>query len=229
MTRQSLSPRSSLRKSIRDISRSRGHRNNNLWQDYSVKTDRDWVFPSDRQFIHWLYYLEGNPDVVTFDLAPGVVISSDDKEQRGTELDAIAIFRDGHKEWHEVKAGNELLESDSSQFTAQRKAASEENATYLIFNDRQLIPVAISAMRWLKALSFAKEIRDEAHTDCRIAVVQYAMHSQAGSIGSLLNAVGNHDESVVLGVLVRLAVEGVVALRLDEMSFGYRTRWFYGS
>lgn len=150
MAGKALSPNSSLRKSIRELTRSRGHSNNNLWQDYSVKADRDWTFPSDRQYIHWLYFLEANPAVVSFDLAPGVIVSSDDEETRGTELDAIAVYGDGHVEWHEVKAGEELLESDNSQFTSQRKAAALAGARYVIFNDRQLAPVSKVALRWLE-------------------------------------------------------------------------------
>lgn len=228
MLEKKLSPKSSLRKSIRDINRSRGHSNNNLWEDYSVKTERDWVFPSDRQFIHWLYFLESNPEVVNFDLAPGVVISSDDNEVRGTELDAIAVFRDGHIEWHEVKAGTELLESDNSQFIAQRKAASAANARYVIFNDSQLRPASKVAMRWLNALGYAKAIRGETHTPCQTAIIEYALGTKAGTVGALVKALAEHDPAVLLGVFVRMAIRGVIDLRLDEMTFGYRTRWFYG-
>lgn len=121
MSGKALSPKSSLRKSIRDINRSRGHGNNNLWYFYSPKTDKDWVLPSDVQFVHWLYFLEANPAVMNFDLAPGVTVSSDDEEPRGTELDAIVVFRDGHIEWHEVKAGEVLLDSDSSTMQVEDK------------------------------------------------------------------------------------------------------------
>jgi hypothetical protein len=223
-----LSPKSSLRKSIRDINRSRGHGNHNLWYFYSPKTDKDWVFPSDRQFVHWLYFLEANPEVVSFDLAPGVVISSDHKETRGTELDAIVVFQDGHIEWHEVKAGSELLDSDSSQFAAQRKAATEASARYVIFNDKQLIPISNVAIRWIDALAYANAIRGESHTACQNAIVTYAHYRKAGSLGGVLNDLSAFDPPVVIGLLVRMATKGIFKLDLEEASFGYRTRWSYG-
>lgn len=228
MGSKALSPKSSLRKSIRDINRSRGHGNHNLWYFYSPKTDKDWVFPSDRQFIHWLYFLEANPDVVSFDLAPGVTISSDENEPRGTEFDAIVVFRDGHIEWHEVKAGEELLESDGSQFTAQRKAAADANARYLIFNDKQLRPISHVAVRWIDALAYAGAIRGEAHAPCQNAIVMYAHDRKGGSLGVLLNDLSAFDPPVVVGLLVRMATQGIFRLDLEELSLGYRTRWFYG-
>lgn len=223
-----LSPKSSLRKSIRDINRSRGHGNHNLWQGYSVKANRDWVFPSDRQFIHWLYFLEADPNVVSFDAAPPVVISSDAVESRGTELDAIAVYRDGHIEWHEVKSGNHFLDSDSSQFTAQRKAALDANAQYRLFNDHDLKPISAVAMRWHYALSFAASIREQAEVACHNAIVLHGKDHRQGTVKSLIEALSSFDPMVVIGLLVRLSVHGHFKLVMDERSFGYRSRWTYG-
>lgn len=67
------------------------------------------ILPSDRQLIHWLYYLETNHEVTSFDLAPEPILSKDDNETRATELDAIVTKRDGTIEWHEVKAGKKQM------------------------------------------------------------------------------------------------------------------------
>lgn len=222
-----LSLKSSLRKSIRDLTRARGHRNNNLWQDYSIKTDRDWVLPSDQQFIHWLYFLEANPEVVSFDLAPGVIISHDDDEQRGTELDAIATFRDGHVEWHEVKAGDLHLDIHQSQFKAQMNAAYEAGARYRIFNDVQLRPVSKVAMRWLHAFAYGKVLRSEEHTTVRSSLALYGRTHKVGTLAILLRDLNTIDPDVLLGMLVRMTVQGTFRLDLEEMPFGYKTRWFY--
>lgn len=227
MSGKALSPKSSLRKSIRDINRSRGHGNNNLWYFYSPKTDKDWVLPSDVQFVHWLYFLEANPAVMNFDLAPGVTVSSDDEEPRGTELDAIVVFRDGHIEWHEVKAGEVLLDSDSSQFTAQRKAAALANAQYRIFNEKQLRPIAHIAIRWMEALTYAGAIRGETHSACQNALASHVRACKSGSLSSVLNSLIGFDPEVIKGLLIRMASKGIVRLDLNEMAFGYRTRWFY--
>ena len=149
------SPRSTLRRSIPDAYRARGHRVNNLWLVYSPKTDRDWLLTTDRQLVHWLVFLESNREVLSFDLAPEPVMSHDAKEPRATELDAIAIFRDRHLEWHEVIAGTTLRETDPPQFQAQVTAARNAGASYRIFNDEDLSPNARLAIRWLKAIGFA--------------------------------------------------------------------------
>ena len=161
MAKAGRSPRATLRRSIPDAYRTRGHRVNNLWLVYSVKTDRDWLLPSDRQFVHWLTFLETNPEVVTFDLAPEPVLSHDDKECRATELDAIAVFRDQHVEWHEVKAGTVRQDADRSQFLAQEAAAHDAGAIYRIFNDQDLRPNSKLAVRWLKAIGYAAAMDQE--------------------------------------------------------------------
>src|SRR5690606_23397495 len=46
--------------------RGRGHRNSNLWLVYSVKQDQDLLLHSDRSMVHWLTFLESDPDVTGF-------------------------------------------------------------------------------------------------------------------------------------------------------------------
>jgi len=225
MAKAGRSPRSTLRRSIPDAYRARGHRINNLWLVYSAKTDRDWLLPSDRQLVHWLAFLEGNPQVLTFDLAPEPVLSHDDSEQRATELDAIAVYRDRHVEWHEVKAGTIRQERDRSQFLAQAAAASEARATYRIFNDEDLRPKALLAIRWLKAIGFAAAIRGQEYGPCRSALAAYVHDRKGGHVRSILSDLKNHDPAVVLGMLVRLSVSGTIHLDLEERSFGLGTRW----
>jgi hypothetical protein len=58
--------------------RGRGHRNSNLWLVYSVKQDQDLLLHSDRSLVHWLTFLEGDPDVTGFAPIP-------DQNQLGAE------------------------------------------------------------------------------------------------------------------------------------------------
>jgi len=223
------SPRSTLRRSIPDAYRARGHRLNNLWLVYSPKTDRDWLLPSDRQLVHWLVFLESNREVLSFDLAPEPVMSHDAKELRATELDAIAIYRDRHLEWHEVKAGTTLQETDCSQFQAQVTAAREAGATYRIINDEDLGPNARLAMRWLKAVGFAAAIRGQEHSLCRSALVAYLNNKKSGYVRLIVSELQAFDSAVVLGMLVRLSLSGIVYLNLEDRSFGLGTNWrLYG-
>lgn len=223
------SPRSTLRRSIPDVYRARGHRVNNLWLVYSPKMDRDWILPSDRQLVHWLVFLESDRDVLSYDLAPEPIMSHDGVEQRETELDAIVIYRDRHVEWHEVKAGTTHSESDRSQFQAQAAAANNAGAIYKIINDVDLAPKARLAIRWLKAIGFAAAIRGQEHGPCRSALVIYLNNKKSGHVSSILTELQAFDSAVVLGMLVRLSVSGIVNLNLEDRSFGLGTIWrLYG-
>lgn len=225
MAKGGRSPRSSLRRSIPEAYRARGHRVNNLWLVYSVKTDRDWILPSDRQLVHWVAILETDPDIVTFDLAPELVVSRDDRETRATELDATAVFRDHHVEWHEVKAGTERQAADRSQFIAQETAAHEAGAQYRIFNDVELGPKAREAVRWLKAIGFASAIRGQEHNACRIALATCLDTFKSGHIRTIIGHLNGFDPPIVYGMLVRFAITGIIRLDLSERSFGLATRW----
>lgn len=229
MVRVGKSPRSTLWQSIPDAYRARGRRVNNLWLVYSPKTDRDWLLPSDRQLVHWLVFLESNRDVLSFDLAPEPVMSHDTKELRATELDAIAICRDRHLEWHEIKAGTTLQETDRSQFQAQAAAARKAGATYRIFNDEDLGTNARLAIRWLKAIGFAAAIRGQEHGPCRSALVAYLNNKKSGYVRSIVSELQAFDSAVVLGMLVRLSLSGIVYLNIEDRSFGLGTNWrLYG-
>lgn len=219
------SPRSTLRRSIRETYRARHHGNSNLWLVYSVKTDRDWLLPSDRQLIHWLYFLESNPEVTTFDLAPEPIISADDKETKASEFDAIVVYNDGHIECHEVKAGDKLNCDDRSQLLAQANAASQNNLKYSIFNDQDLRPVARIAMRWIKPLGFAEVLRGQEHGPCRSALSAYFRQHQIGTVHTLLTQHSQFDPSIAIGIMIRLAVSGIVRFDLTRRSFGLQTSW----
>lgn len=229
MTKPKQSLKSTLRKSVMDIYRSRGHSRSNLWLVYSVKTDRDWMLPSDRQLIHWLYFLETNPKVASFNLAPEPIISHDDIETRATELDAKVLNRDGTEEWHEVKSGKVINPTDESQMQAQTSAASLARVPYIRFNDKDFKPIVKVALRWLKALSFASAIRNQDHNPCRTVLALLLKDRNSGDVGSLLKSMSEFDDQVVLGMIVRLAIEGTIDLNLKTRSFGLTTPWKYNA
>lgn len=220
--------KSSLRKTVMEAYRARGRNQSNLWLVYSVKTNSDWILPSDRQLIHWLSFLETAPDVLSFDLAPDPILSEDKNETRATELDAIVTLKGGLIEWHEVKAGEDRNDPDhESQKIAQQNAASQVHAVYKRFNDIDLKPKVRVALRWLKAIGYAEAIRDEECVQCRTSLVMMMKKNGQGNIQNILNELNCYDPSVVQGVLVRLAISGVVRLNLEKATFGLLTSWEY--
>lgn len=228
MAKTGVTLKSSLRKTVLKAYRARGKSRNNLFLVYSAKTDSDWILPSDRQLVHWLSVLESDPNVHDFDLAPEPVLSEDKTELRATELDAVVTLQDGEIEWHEVKAGEDKNDpAHASQKAAQQNAASEAHALYRRFDDTDLKPKVRVAMRWLKAIGFAAAIRGEDHTQSRSALVMAMRECKRGNVQALLTRLEDHDQAVLLGLLVRLAISGVVTLDLKKSTFGLRTTWEY--
>jgi len=95
-------PANRTRQSLFKAFRARRRRLSNLWLSYSTKINRDVVLSSDREFIHWLVYLECNPDVVVFDVSDEV-LSSDEAPEGAV---AAVNYKDGSFRWH-VSAINE--------------------------------------------------------------------------------------------------------------------------
>lgn len=220
--------KSQLRQTVIDAYRARGHGPSNLWLVTSVKTNQDWLLPSDRQLIHWIACLEINSDVIDFDLAPEVILSQDSNEQKATQLDAIVTYKDHRIAWHEVKAGrNKQDPNNRSQFLAQAAAASKEHVQYRIFNDRDLKPLTKMALRWIKPLAFANALCGQEHSHCRALLVTYFKQHESGNIGQIMHALSEHDQAIVLGMVSRLAFQGVITLDLSKYSFGLLSPWSY--
>ena len=226
MSTAGVSPKAALRMSLRSVYRARGHRVANLWAVYSVKTDRDWLLPSDRQLIHWLYYLETNPEVYSFDLAPDPVVSHDENEARATELDASVVFRDGRIEWHEVKASTSPQENERSQHQAQSFATEREGVGYRRFSDTDFagLPAMVS-LRWLKPIAYAEVIRGQECGPYRTALAAYCSDQRSGTLVDLVRALENFDTPTLLGVLTRFAIGNIISLDLRQAPFGPYTRW----
>lgn len=221
-----------LKSSVRNTTlakyRARGKSVSNLWLVYSPKTDSDWILPSDRQLVHWLYYLEANPEVQSFNLHPESILSQDDDEVRATELDAIVYYSNGLQEWHEVKAGTNRDEpSHHSQKIAQTIAASKARVSYRRFNDLDLKPVMRTAMRWFRAIGFAAAIRGEQHARCNNELVMLLKELKSGNVSNILNKMDEHDPAIVLGLVIRIAVKGLIRLDLSKITFGLLTAWEY--
>jgi hypothetical protein len=228
MTKPKASLKSSLRKSVIGAYRSRGKGKNNLWLVSSIKTKQDWILPSDRQLVHWIYYLETNQKVTDFNLAPEPILSYDDNEVRATELDAIVTLNNKHQEWHEVKAGKgKSDDSNKSQFLAQAAAASKNQVSYHRFDDNELKSKVKVAMRWLKPISYANVVKDEGNNHCRTELVLNLKNLKAGNVKQVLDLMAMHDSALVIGFIAKLAIEGIIALDLNVRTFGLLTPWKY--
>lgn len=221
-----VSLKSSARKTVLQHYRSRGHSNNNIWLIYSVKTDSDWILNSDRLYIYWLYFLEFNPEVVSFDLSPDFIKSDKSLENDFKNINSTVSLKDGSIEWHEIRSGDQEPDSIYFDKTSLKMAALiKQPFSFKFFNDLKLKPVAKIALRLAKALTYAATIRDVSYAPSRTALVMSIHELKKGVIRQLLEKLNAYDQSVILGLIVRLTIEGVMRLDLDKSTFGLSTKW----
>lgn len=230
MAKGNETPKSRSRLHVLDAYRGRGPRNNNLYLVYSVKTDRDWILTSDRQFIHWICFLEINQKVKTFDLSPELVILDKGLQTINTELDAIAELTDSTIEWHELRNRQTPLSDAPSRLLAEAAASSKIKIQYKAFTDIELKPVAQYGVRWFKALSFAATLREGSFTHEISVLSSYLKHEREGMVSKIANDLENEfdDLGILLGLLTRLAVKGFVTLDLTKFGLCMSTFWRWG-
>ena len=228
MAKKNPSPKSMLRSSILKTYKRRGRKTNNIWLVYSHKTKQDVAVTSHRELVHLVCFLETDPEVTHFDLDPDVVMSSDDYGDRGTILDAVATLRSGKKRWDEVKSGKESENlSQISQKVAQSKASSAHGADYARFYDKDLAPKALLATRWLTAMSWITTIKGMELEKQALQVLLSIRKLQRGTIASIQSDLEGFDSAILMGLILRLAIEGTISIDLSKLTFGRNTQWVY--
>lgn len=215
-----LSPRNNQRLRLFETYRARGSRNNNLFAVYSVKVDQDFVLPSDRQLIHWIYYLEIDHSVSSFDF----VEREDDKSNCQWIVDVRQL--DGQTVTHQFE--NEKDDSRNAQSKSDRMSNSDlfQNSKRII-TDNDIRSVIKISTRWIRPIGFATCLRNHEYTNLSIQLLEYVNCHKQGSIGSMLSSFEDfqYEQAVLLGLVVRLAIKGYFYLDLTERGFGYDTPW----
>jgi hypothetical protein len=221
MTNKQKGPRAIQRDNILHAYRSRGHRNNNLWLIYSYKTNRDWVLPSDRHLVHWLQFLETDKNVKSFELVPEYNVAS----RSGLSDDCTALIQllDGSTLRHKLVGASPAAEKLDPLVSIQNERDTEPAC--LEFSDGDLRPHAKTAVRWLKALAYAAAIREQECSLSRLFLLSHIQRTGTGTVKNILDASVGHDAAALQGVLVRLAIEGVISLDLSTAGFNLMTRW----
>lgn len=215
MGNSSASPRSQQRLRVFDAYRGRGRRTNALWLVYSVKTDQDLIFSSDRRFVHWLAFLEVDPLVKSFELTTSADASVPDTSIK------VQLTNGGH-ETHLVCGGRSAGEEFSTL-----QGGEGQSGVVKIFTDADLKPRVALAMRWHKALAFAAAIRNKEYAPLRLALVPLVRSIGKGTLGQILKELQGFEEAAILGMFVRLAVEGHVSIDLTGTRFNYATPWIW--
>jgi len=216
-----LTPANAQRLRLFDTYRGRGHRNNNLFLVYSVKTDQDWVLPSDRHLVHWIYYLETDSNVRDFAFVSG----SDSRNSGLCSVDVL--LENGTRIEHQVGRKNAEQSSEALEPKTEPSIRNVASTKIRIFTDEDLQPHVKTSLRWLKPISFASALRDQEYARQTLMLLDYFNQQASGDIGRVLEEpqVCEHASAIILGLIVRLAIKGHIRLDLSANSFGFGTRW----
>lgn len=147
------------RSDLLDKQAARGHRHFNIWYHYSARLQRDLIFSSDAEFDHFCW-LEGAPQVLTYELQPPPVTVAVGADVHRTQFDARVEFRNQPAELREVKESEEELSvREEHQREAQTIAAERAGFVY-----RRITRVDLDAQRqlihnWRRALAFLAAAR----------------------------------------------------------------------
>ncbi|MFM0476317.1 hypothetical protein [Paraburkholderia strydomiana] len=196
--------------------RSRGRANRNLWLVYSIKTDRDWILQSDLHLVHWISFLEVDPNVVTFE------IGSDPPDPG---VDAVARMKDGSSEKHRITSMIDLPATDELLSTSTIDSKRTQQIRY--FQEGDLRPLSLEAMRWLKVVCYGATIRGERQHQATTSVLGTMMTSGAGKIRDVLDYSPNFDIQIIYAVIARAAIKGDISLDLSREGFTTETNWIW--
>lgn len=220
---QGVSPKSQKRHSLIKTYRLRGSEVRNLWLLYSVKMESDVLLGSDYQLIHWLCYLEANPNITQFTLTESEKGYKQENNQPAPYV--IAMNRDGLAEWHYISSNVEEVKNTITKRDSM--SSDQEKINYCFYSYAQLEACSKVALRWLSAISHAAVLRGQKQLELRNVLFDYFSTSSSGFVADLKSCTGGFDESIVLGMIVRLAIEGVIHLDLNKSTFGWKTSWSY--
>lgn len=221
LVKEHRSPTNTQRQRIFDAYRGRGHRNNNLFLVYSIKTDQDWVLPSDRHLVHWIYFLETDPNVKFFELA------AESHDERTPTWAVDVLLACGDRVTH--KLGHPSARRNVSKFE-QINDDSDVQDSHIrcrVFSDENLEPVVKTSLRWLKPIAFAAALRHQEYSRQTLVLLEYFNRHLNGHIGQIFTEgeICEYEPAVIFGLVVRLAIRGYIQLDLTSYGFGRGTPW----
>jgi hypothetical protein len=205
--------KSKQRSALHAAFRARARRNSNLWLVYSYKTDRDWLISGDHQLVHWIIFLETDPNVTTYSL-----IESPDCLEVDDILgypEALVTYKGLRQEIHVIVENR----------TNSVKGSHGESLEARYFTHSDLKASAKTASRWLRVIAFAAGVRGRNLSEANHAVVYLIHHRKSGTLRGVLENLSSLDSAAVLGVIARLAIKSVIRLDLSRCSFGLDSHW----
>ncbi|MNQ93524.1 hypothetical protein D3C85_1089940 [compost metagenome] len=206
--------------------RSRRSSRSYLWLVYSHKKRDDLILESYQELAHWLLNIEFDPRIVDFWIPTGHELYGDQAGGRRTRPDVVAKNTDGVLEWHEVKAGYVDEVNSSEQIIKQRELAENNGALYRLFDESTRTARRYELLPRLRLMHFIAVTRNQPLMNhVQKTVCEYVKLEQAGTFGGLLHAFPTLAPTHLISAMVRLTIEGVVALEIEESTPTRHTAW----
>nr|WP_314576570.1 hypothetical protein [uncultured Pseudomonas sp.] len=217
--------KSKLRGSLMSSRGQRKNTKNAIWLVYSLKSQGDLSLASNNECIYWAVDLEAERSVRAFqfdfiaDIKFGGETGFKKREVVKVEL------TNGQVELHHLSAGDGGRVSEIVYLKEDLGVEDGVPARYVRIHTDYLRQNAQKAVRLLRVISFAAQIRDELF-DLPSGALKLALKSiKAGPVEQLLSATDRHDPMIVLGLLCRRILEGTVSIDLDQRALGKRSYW----
>ncbi|WP_322616906.1 hypothetical protein [Pseudomonas sp. BIC9C] len=206
--------------------RSRRSARSNLWLVYSHKIRSDLILESNPELAHWLLNLEFDPHVNDFWIPTANELYGELRGGRRTRPDVVVRNADGGLEWHEVKAGHVDEVNFSDQILMQREICANNGALYRLFDESTRIPRQYELIPRLRLMHFIAVARNQPIVDhVQTTTLDYVNQVKAGTLGGLLQAYPELAPTHLISALVRLTIEGVVALEIEDTTPTRQTAW----
>ncbi|WP_146036019.1 hypothetical protein [Pseudomonas sp. LFM046] len=207
--------------------RSRRSTRSYLWLVYSHKIRSDLILESNHELAHWLLNIEFDPQVVDFWIPTANELYGDLRGGRRTRPDVVARNADGVSEWHEVKAGHVDEVNASEQIKIQHELAANNGMLYRLFDESTRVARYYELLPRLRLMHFIAVGRTQPLVDhVTVTVRDYVNEERAGTFGGLLQAYPMLAPTHLICALVRLTIEGHVALEIEDSTPARQTTWW---
>lgn len=209
------------------LSRLRGRKStrSNLWLVYSHKTHSDLILESNQELGHWLLHLEFNPELLDYWIPGPNELYGDQRGGRRTRPDVVARNASGILEWHEVKAGYIDETTASEQIAIQRQIATNNGARYHVFDDSTRSPHQYELIPRLRLMHFIAVARQQSIDHLQQTLLDYVRDAKTGTFGEVLQTYSALPPTHLIAAIVRLTIEGVLELDIEETTPTRHTTW----
>lgn len=196
----------------------------NLWIHYSARLRRDVMLCSDAHFDHFCW-LEGDPQVHSYELAPSPQLIADDEEVEPMRVHALVRLRGSRPQLHDVfEEVPEHLPPDVKRLERFKTAVDAAGFDYVCITRGDLARREQLIVNWRRALPFLAACRDVVlQTRCNeISFIARAEGTQ--TLKEILAATDPVLEPIYVAAILSCLQQGWLCSDLDTKPLCLNTR-----